>query len=95
MLFYELLWLNEFNIWIYFAENGEKVTFRGCQLNGGKTDLCGVIISKAEKQQGVKVTACQSCDTDNCNGSEQHLLNKWSLIVPLSVLLIFSKMSLA
>ena len=64
-------------------------------MNGGKSDMCDVVKKKTEEKTGIKITECISCDTDNCNGSEQHLLNKWSLIVPLSVLLILGKMSLA
>lgn len=64
-------------------------------MNGGKSDMCGIVKTKAEKQAGVSISECISCNTDFCNGSEQHLLNKWSLIVPLSVLLILGKMSMA
>ncbi|CAO1367906.1 unnamed protein product [Diamesa hyperborea] len=56
-------------------ENGEKVTFRGCQLDGEKIDMCSLITSNAKRRQGVKVTECETCNTDNCNGSEQHLLS--------------------
>uniref|UniRef100_A0A182JIW9 Uncharacterized protein n=1 Tax=Anopheles atroparvus TaxID=41427 RepID=A0A182JIW9_ANOAO len=50
-------------------ENGDTMTFRGCQLDGGKTDPCQIAYGKAKLQRGVKIESCSICKEDACNGA--------------------------
>uniref|UniRef100_A0A182NUD3 Uncharacterized protein n=1 Tax=Anopheles dirus TaxID=7168 RepID=A0A182NUD3_9DIPT len=50
-------------------ENGDTMTYRGCQLDGGKTDPCQIAYGKAKLQRGVKIESCSICKDDACNGS--------------------------
>ncbi|XP_041775073.1 uncharacterized protein LOC121595278 [Anopheles merus] len=50
-------------------ENGDTMTYRGCQLDGGKTDPCQIAYGKAKLQRGVKIESCSICKDDACNGA--------------------------
>ncbi|XP_053665798.1 uncharacterized protein LOC128714941 [Anopheles marshallii] len=52
-------------------ENGDTMTYRGCQLDGGKTDPCQIAYGKAKLQRGVKIEFCSTCKDDACNGAPQ------------------------
>ncbi|KFB46449.1 AGAP008115-PA-like protein [Anopheles sinensis] len=49
-------------------EIGETMTYRGCQLDGGKSDLCQIAYGKAKAQRGVDIESCSICKEDACNG---------------------------
>lgn len=50
-------------------ENGDTMTFRGCQLDGGKTDPCQIAFGKAKLQRGIEIEHCSICKDDECNGA--------------------------
>lgn len=50
-------------------ENGDTMTFRGCQLDGGKTDPCQIAFGKAKLQRGIEIAHCSICKDDECNGA--------------------------
>ncbi|XP_062551958.1 uncharacterized protein LOC134217191 [Armigeres subalbatus] len=50
-------------------ENGDSMTYRGCQLDGGKTDPCQIAFGKAKLQPGVSIEHCSICKDDECNGA--------------------------
>ncbi|XP_055598076.1 uncharacterized protein LOC129747752 [Uranotaenia lowii] len=52
-------------------ENGDTMTYRGCQLDGGKTDPCQIAFGKAKLQRGVNIEHCSICKDDECNGSHR------------------------
>ncbi|XP_065072604.1 uncharacterized protein witty [Ochlerotatus camptorhynchus] len=55
-------------------ENGDTMTYRGCQLDGGKTDPCQIAFGKAQKQRGVNIEHCSICKDDDCNGAISRVL---------------------
>uniref|UniRef100_A0A182K0L5 Uncharacterized protein n=1 Tax=Anopheles christyi TaxID=43041 RepID=A0A182K0L5_9DIPT len=59
-------------------ENGDTMTYRGCQLDGGKTDPCQIAYGKAKLQRGVKIESCSICKDDACNGATR-LTTIWLL----------------
>lgn len=68
-------------------ERGEKSTFRGCQLDGGKTDVCEITRSKAKNGKNqISIDECLVCKEDNCN--ESTLTRVCSEIIVLALLLI-------
>lgn len=70
-------------------EDGTSVTFRGCQLDGGKTDVCEPI-TKSAKKEGVTIEKCEICKEDGCNKSpSHHIINLWLLIIPLVLIRAF------
>ncbi|XP_049287601.1 uncharacterized protein LOC125766061 [Anopheles funestus] len=71
-------------------ENGDTMTYRGCQLDGGKTDPCQIAYGKAKLQRGVKIESCSICKDDACNGGPPRLGGRpavWLLVG--SVLALF------
>uniref|UniRef100_A0A6E8VVV8 Protein quiver n=1 Tax=Anopheles coluzzii TaxID=1518534 RepID=A0A6E8VVV8_ANOCL len=69
-------------------ENGDTMTYRGCQLDGGKTDPCQIAYGKAKLQRGVKIESCSICKDDACNGATRLALGPtvWLLIGGSSLL---------
>ncbi|XP_050078641.1 uncharacterized protein LOC126565502 [Anopheles maculipalpis] len=57
-------------------ENGDTMTYRGCQLDGGKTDPCQIAYGKAKLQRGVKIESCSICKDDGCNGAPPRLAGR-------------------
>lgn len=56
-------------------ENGDTMTFRGCQLDGGKTDPCQIAFGKAKLQRGIEIAHCSICKDDECNGAVTRFAN--------------------
>lgn len=73
------------------TEHGEKITFRGCQLDGGKTNPCDIVQQKVADQKGVKIEHCSICEKDNCNGSTNLQFNFWSILIPATLFLYMSR----
>ncbi|XP_058059586.1 uncharacterized protein LOC131210367 [Anopheles bellator] len=71
-------------------ENGDMMTFRGCQLDGGKTDPCQIAYGKAKQQRGINIEFCSTCKEDGCNAAP-----RTGGRVPLGLLLLGSLMALA
>lgn len=70
-------------------EDNKVVVFRGCQLDGGKTDVCETVKNKASKGS-VTIESCEICRTDACNKSASlQLINLWLLCIPLILLKAF------
>ncbi|XP_058814975.1 uncharacterized protein LOC131678718 [Topomyia yanbarensis] len=69
-------------------ENGETLTYRGCQLDGGKTDPCQIAHGKAKLQTGVTIDHCSICKSDECNGARDPLGGRTSLTLVAAVLLL-------
>ncbi|XP_055638355.1 uncharacterized protein LOC129776634 [Toxorhynchites rutilus septentrionalis] len=69
-------------------ENGDLMTFRGCQLDGGKTDPCQITFSKASTQPGVSIDHCSICKEDECNGAVSLLGMRTSLTIATGVSLV-------
>lgn len=64
-------------------EENKVVTFRGCQLDGGKTDVCETVKTKAKKGS-VTIASCDVCKEDACNKSTSlQIINLWLLLAPL------------
>lgn len=64
------------------SPNDELVTYRGCQLHGGKTDVCTTVKNKASKHN-IVIESCETCDEDACNKSSiVNLTSLWMLLVP-------------
>lgn len=64
------------------------MTYRGCQLDGGKTDPCQIAYGKAKLQRGVKIESCSICKDDACNGATRLAMGPtvWLLIGGSSLL---------
>ena len=62
--------------------SGKERVFRGCQLNGGKTDICAAVRLKAEKKN-IQVVQCLTCEEDGCNKSPLNHVNIWLILVPV------------
>ncbi|CRL01113.1 CLUMA_CG014219, isoform A [Clunio marinus] len=70
-------------------EQGDKHTFRGCQLDGGKTNVCDTITNKAAKTK-IKITECITCKEDKCNKTTSlHHVNPLLFLVPLVLITNF------
>lgn len=55
---------------LLFLERGEKSTFRGCQLDGGKSNVCDIIRSRASSGKNqITIEECSVCIEDGCNKS--------------------------
>lgn len=63
----------------------ETIIYRGCQLSGGKTDICETVKAKASREDAdVVVENCSTCEEDGCNKSSLvQLTSLWMLMVPL------------
>lgn len=61
-------------------ENGDTMTFRGCQLDGGKTDPCQIAYGKAKLQRGIEIAHCSICKDDECNGAVRPSLGNPKLL---------------
>jgi hypothetical protein len=70
-----------------FPEKNQKVTFRGCQLETGKSDACELVFQKAGKMNNVKIEHCSECNTAGCNGSNQHYASLWQILIPITIFL--------
>lgn len=51
------------------SEHGENITTRGCQLDGGATNLCEVVHLKAKNSAKIRIDHCSVCEKDECNSS--------------------------
>lgn len=69
-------------------ENGDTMTFRGCQLDGGKTDPCQIAFGKAKLQRGIDIEHCSICKDDECNGSVNLLGGRTSVTLATGVTLV-------
>ncbi|XP_058450840.1 uncharacterized protein LOC131430135 [Malaya genurostris] len=69
-------------------ENGETLTYRGCQLDGGKTDPCQIVHGKAKLQTGVIIEHCSICKSDECNGTMNLVRGRNSLILAATMMLL-------
>ncbi|XP_070509095.1 uncharacterized protein [Chironomus tepperi] len=50
-------------------EKMDLLTYRGCQMHGGKIDLCSIAKSNAiSVDNGIKIESCIVCEDDSCNG---------------------------
>lgn len=68
----------------FTAKKGDEIiTYRGCQLDGGKTDICKTVEMKAGKEGEVVIESCETCKTDGCNKSSTiGLTSLWMLLIP-------------
>lgn len=69
-------------------ENGDTMTYRGCQLDGGKTDPCQIAFGKAKLQRGVSIEHCSICKDDECNGAFSTIRGSRTAAVAFASLLI-------
>jgi hypothetical protein len=73
-----------------FTDTGKSVTFRGCQLDGGKTDVCESLTAKANKDNRKTINDCKVCKEDACNKSTTlQITNLWLLVIPLILIKFF------
>ncbi|XP_035915788.1 uncharacterized protein LOC118513738 [Anopheles stephensi] len=70
-------------------ENGDTMTYRGCQLDGGKTDPCQIAYGKAKLQRGVKIESCSICKDDACNAAPRLAARPTVWFLAGSVLALF------
>ena len=82
------IWVKNLWDWKHVVlERGEKSTFRGCQLDGGKTNVCDITRSKASSGKNqVTIEECSVCKEDGCNKSDNLKLS--SGIVFFSLIII-------
>ncbi|XP_055545454.1 uncharacterized protein LOC129730281 [Wyeomyia smithii] len=69
-------------------ENGDTMTFRGCQLDGGKTDPCQIALGKAKLQTNVDIQHCSICKNDECNGAIVPFRGRTSFCLAASVTML-------
>lgn len=69
-------------------EQNKLVTFRGCQLDGGKTDVCETV---KKKGGSISIEFCETCKEDGCNKSSTHFTKLWLLLIPMILVKNLSK----
>lgn len=71
-----------------FPAEGNRITYRGCQLDGGKSDVCTIAMTKA-KNVNVEIEDCKICMEDACNKSPTSHVNLWVVFVSLIIIKAF------
>jgi hypothetical protein len=54
---------------LHSITDGHLIIYRGCQVDGGKSDVCELIKEKSDALPGLTIDSCMLCKDDGCNKS--------------------------